>query len=58
MAHGKIKGNQSKIASAAAPVDKITGADFKALRKKKPNKAQPKMAAAMGYKQPKDKEMA
>lgn len=58
MAHGKLKGKQYKIASAAAPVDKITGADFKALRKKKPNKAQPKMAAAMGLKQPKDKEMA
>ena len=29
---------QKKIASAAKPVDKITGADFKALKKKKKKK--------------------
>ena len=28
----KVKGNQDKIAKAAAPFDEITGADFKALR--------------------------
>tara|TARA_Y100001937_G_C6982518_1_gene268364 strand:+ start:398 stop:670 length:273 start_codon:yes stop_codon:yes gene_type:complete len=40
----KLSAKQQKIASAAAPTDKITGADFKALRKGKP-----KMAKAMGY---------
>jgi hypothetical protein len=30
----KISGKQGKIAKAAKPVDKITGADFKALKKK------------------------
>jgi hypothetical protein len=29
---------QKKIAGAAKPVDKITGADFKALKKKKSKK--------------------
>jgi hypothetical protein len=29
---------QKKIANAAKPVDKITGADFKALKKKKTKK--------------------
>ena len=32
---GKLVGGQVKIASAAAPKDKITGADFKALKKRK-----------------------
>lgn len=40
----KLSAGQQKIASAAAPNNKITGADFKALRKGKP-----KMAKAMGY---------
>ena len=31
----KLKGNQDKIAKAAAPFDEITGADFKALREQK-----------------------
>ena len=31
----KLVGGQVKIASAAAPKDKITGADFKALKKRK-----------------------
>jgi len=31
----KLKGDQHKIASAAPPEDEITGADFKALQKKK-----------------------
>jgi hypothetical protein len=31
----KLKGGQKKIAGAAEPKDKITGADFKALKKKK-----------------------
>mgnify|MGYP003111596627 FL=1 len=30
-----LKGKQSKIAKAAPPFNKITGADFKALRGKK-----------------------
>ena len=30
-----LKGGQSKIAKAAPPCNKITGADFKALKKKK-----------------------
>ena len=30
----KHTSNQKKIASAAAPKDKITGADFRALRRK------------------------
>jgi hypothetical protein len=33
-----LKGKQSKIAKAAAPFNKITGADFKALRGKKGGK--------------------
>ncbi len=32
---GKIVGGQKKIASAAKPFDKITGEDFKALKRKK-----------------------
>ena len=32
---GKLVGGQVKIASAAAPKDKITGADFQALKKRK-----------------------
>ena len=31
---GKIVGGQKKIASAAKPFDKITGEDFKALKRK------------------------
>ena len=31
----KLKGNQDKIAKAAAPFDEITGADFEALREQK-----------------------
>ena len=31
---GDLVGGQTKIASAAAPFDKITGADFKALKRK------------------------
>ena len=31
----KLTAAQKKIARAAAPYDKITGADFKALKKKK-----------------------
>jgi hypothetical protein len=30
----KLTAKQKKIASAAAPKDKITGADFRALRRK------------------------
>jgi len=30
-----VKGKQSRIARAAAPKNKITGADFKALKAKK-----------------------
>jgi len=41
----KLSPKQQQIASAAAPKDKITGADFAALRKGKP-----RMASAMGYK--------
>ena len=35
---GKVKGKQGKIAKAAPPFNKITGADFKALRGKKGGK--------------------
>ena len=31
----KLKGKQSKLARAAKPFNKITGADFKALKKRK-----------------------
>lgn len=58
MKHKKLTSKQMKIASAAEPTDKITGADFAALRNKKPKKAKPKMAAAMGYMKTKKKEMA
>ena len=34
----KLTEKQKKIAAAAAPVDKITGDDFKELKKKKPKK--------------------
>ncbi len=34
----KLSPKQMKIASAAAPTDEITGADFAALKKKKPKK--------------------
>ena len=33
--NGKLVGGQTKIASAAKPFDKITGEDFKALKRKK-----------------------
>tara|TARA_X000001382_G_scaffold114683_1_gene93162 strand:- start:23 stop:157 length:135 start_codon:yes stop_codon:yes gene_type:complete len=33
----KLTGKQSKIAKAAPPFNKITGADFKALKKGKKN---------------------
>ena len=33
-----VKSKQIKIARMAAPFDKITGADFKALKKKKKRK--------------------
>ena len=36
----KLKGNQDKIAKAAAPFDEITGADFKALREKRIKKSE------------------
>ena len=32
--NGKLVGGQTKIASAAKPFDKITGEDFKALKRK------------------------
>jgi hypothetical protein len=35
MATKKLSPKQMKIAAAAKPTDKITGADFKALKKKK-----------------------
>jgi hypothetical protein len=35
---GKVKGKQGKIAKAAPPFNKITGADFKALKGKKGGK--------------------
>jgi hypothetical protein len=35
MATKKLSPKQKKIASAAKPTDKITGEDFKALKKKK-----------------------
>jgi len=31
----KLKGKQNKLARAAKPYNKITGADFKALKKRK-----------------------
>ena len=34
----KLTSKQMKIASAAAPKDKITGADFAELKKKQPKK--------------------
>ena len=33
--NGKLVGGQTKIASAAKPFDKITGEDFKALKRQK-----------------------
>ena len=38
----KLTPKQMKIASAAAPKDQITGADFAELKKKQPKKKQPK----------------
>ena len=44
----KLSAKQQKIASAAPPNNRITGADFKALRNNKPKKKS-RMASAMGY---------
>lgn len=38
----KLKGGQKKIARAAKPYNKITGADFKALKKRKKNASKKK----------------
>ena len=38
MRRHKLKGNQKKIAAAAPPFDKITSADFIALKKRKKSK--------------------
>tara|TARA_Y100000401_G_scaffold20826_1_gene13938 strand:+ start:124 stop:255 length:132 start_codon:yes stop_codon:yes gene_type:complete len=38
MKRHKLKGNQKKIAAAAPPFDKITAADFIALKNKKRKK--------------------
>ena len=50
----KLKGNQDKIAKAAAPFDEITGADFKALREQKqeggPMSVDDQMVMVMGVK--------
>lgn len=54
MKHKVLSEKQRKIAAAAQPRDKITGADFKALRgKKRPNNQRSTMASAMGYQKPK-----
>jgi hypothetical protein len=42
MKRHELKGNQKKIAAAAPPFDKITQADFIALKKKKAGKKKKK----------------
>jgi len=42
MKRHKLKGNQKKIAAAAPPFDKITAADFIALKKRKKSRKKKK----------------